>query len=125
MVRQMCHWPGCSRAAEGYYCEGHKAQAEARKKETRLFAGTRRAASAEWHGLYNTARWKRMRKEFLQAHPFCERCGQPATIADHITPHRGDAALFYSEANLQALCQACHSRKTLEENGFFQGGKQR
>ena len=31
---------------------------------------------------------------------------------DHIRPHAGDAALFFNRANLQALCLACHARKT-------------
>lgn len=31
-----------------------------------------------------------------------------ASVADHIQPHRGDMALFLSEANLQSLCKPCH-----------------
>lgn len=116
MIKHMCHWVGCSRAAEGYYCEVHKDKA---KKETRLFEGTRRGVSATWQHLYNTPHWKKMRKEFLAAHPLCAMCGKPANVADHITPHRGAEALFYNEANLQALCHSCHSRKTLAENNNF------
>ena len=40
-----------------------------------------------------------------------------ATDVDHVKPHKGDAELFWDEANWQALCHACHSRKTAAEDG--------
>lgn len=49
---------------------------------------------------------------------YCERSGRTtaATVADHIEPHRGDAALF--RGPLQSLCATCHSSiKQREENG--------
>ena len=120
MIRTMCHWPGCTRAARGYYCDEHKRLAAERKKETRLFEGTRRKKSAEWNALYHTKAWRKLRNAFLAEHPVCAIChNRRATTVDHITPHRGDEELFFSEANLQALCSRCHSRKTLEENNFF------
>ena len=33
-------------------------------------------------------------------------------LLDHIIPHRGDQKLFWDEGNWQALCKACHDRKT-------------
>nr|WP_241213812.1 HNH endonuclease [Sphingomonas koreensis] len=37
-------------------------------------------------------------------------------VADHRTPHRGVAALFWSEDNLWTLCSHCHaSLKQSEE----------
>ncbi|HOO52277.1 MAG TPA: HNH endonuclease signature motif containing protein, partial [Alphaproteobacteria bacterium] len=44
----------------------------------------------------------------------CERKGHviPATVVDHIIPHRGDETLFWDESNWQALCKKCHDRKT-------------
>ncbi|WP_423837057.1 HNH endonuclease [Sutterella wadsworthensis] len=42
-----------------------------------------------------------------------------ATDVDHIKPHRGDPILLFDEKNLQALCHACHSRKTASEDGGF------
>lgn len=124
MIRSMCHYPGCTKAAAGYYCDRHKAVAQKKKEKSKtLFKGTRRKASAEYNALYRTPRWRKLRYAFLKAHPLCAACGAPAAIADHITPHRGDAALFYDEANLQALCTSCHSAKTLRENGFFRRSK--
>ncbi len=123
MISRMCNYPGCTKAAQGYYCEEHQAQAEQRRqereKETRLFEGTKRKASAEYNSLYHTRRWRDMRLVFLAEHPCCAMCGAPASIVDHKQPHRGDEELFYSEANLQALCKSCHSAKTLAENAYF------
>ena len=120
MIAKMCHAPGCSKPAQGYYCAEHREEAERRRAERQtLFRGTARKASAEWNSLYRSKRWREPRFRFLAEHPLCASCGAPASIVDHIVPHRGDESLFWDEGNLQALCQACHSRKTLEENGYF------
>jgi hypothetical protein len=34
----------------------------------------------------------------------------PATVCDHVTPHRGDVAKFWS-GPFQSLCQPCHDRE--------------
>jgi 5-methylcytosine-specific restriction protein A len=39
----------------------------------------------------------------------------PATVVDHIVPHRGDPVLFWDEANWQGLCKLCHDAKTARE----------
>jgi 5-methylcytosine-specific restriction endonuclease McrA len=62
------------------------------------------------------SKWEQARAEFLAAHRHCVRCGQPATIVDHITPHRGDLKLFWRRSNWQPMCTHCHSsRKQREE----------
>ena len=65
---------------------------------------------------YN-ARWWRARIDFLQKHPLCAECQRegkltPATVVDHIIPHRGDQRLFWDEKNWQPLCKDCHDKKT-------------
>ena len=65
---------------------------------------------------YN-AEWRRARKAFLQLHPLCVECMKrgvltPATVVDHIMPHRGDQRLFWDESNWQSLCATCHNKKT-------------
>ena len=109
----LCTYPGCGRLVRGgNRCEQHKAAA---KRE--LF--TERGKSGEWHGLYQSAAWRNLRRQFLAENPQCVVCGAAARIADHVVPHRGDKRLFYDAENLQALCVSCHSRKTLRENNFF------
>ena len=58
-------------------------------------------------------RWKKARRIYLSTNPTCRYCQQlgkltEATVVDHITPHRGDAELFWDESNWQPLCQPCH-----------------
>ncbi|WP_343040029.1 HNH endonuclease signature motif containing protein [Methylocystis heyeri] len=44
------------------------------------------------------------------------KCPNPATVVDHITPHKGDIKLFWDRKNWQPLCEPCHnSRKQREE----------
>ena len=66
------------------------------------------------------ARWRRARAAYLARHPFCVPCEAagrlaPATVVDHVLPHRGDPALFWGEGNWQGLCKPCHDRKTARE----------
>ena len=62
-------------------------------------------------------RWRAARKLYLRKHPLCAECQRsgiltPATVVDHIIPHRGDERLFWDEANWQPLCKPCHDYKT-------------
>ena len=34
----------------------------------------------------------------------------PATVVDHIAPHKGDPALFYNYSNTQSLCVGHHNK---------------
>jgi 5-methylcytosine-specific restriction protein A len=77
--------------------------------------------------LYNSARWQRLRKKVLLAHPLCVECERqgritPATVADHIVPHKGNLELFWDEENLQTLCKQCHDRKTTKEGRWGKKG---
>lgn len=71
--------------------------------------------------MYANARWRNRRKEQLRIEPLCRYCrfvgkAVEATVADHITPHKGDPVLF--EGPLQSLCNPCHVKvKRLEEEG--------
>ncbi len=60
-------------------------------------------------GSYGTARWQRLRQQQLQCEPLCAYCLKdgkttPATIADHIIPHKGNEAAFWDN-ELQSLCK--------------------
>ena len=66
-------------------------------------------------------RWQQERGAYLRLHPLCvmHRDGGrtvPATVVDHITPHRGDPLLFWDRTNWQSLCKPCHDgRKQAQE----------
>jgi 5-methylcytosine-specific restriction protein A len=76
------------------------------------------------HARGYTYRWLRLSRDRLKRFPWCaehERQGQTvqATVTDHIRAHKGDARLFWNEANLQSLCKRCHDRKSAREDGGF------
>jgi 5-methylcytosine-specific restriction endonuclease McrA len=54
------------------------------------------------------SKWREARAGFLAKHPTCCRCGKPATVVHHTTPHRGDRALFWNRALWAPVCQPCH-----------------
>ena len=103
--KRPCRYPGCPNLCEsGTYCPEHSAESPDRLR-----------GSATERGY--DAKWRRARKRFLQRHPLCANCLSqgvltPATVVDHIVPHRGDHRLFWDEQNWQPLCKACHDRKT-------------
>ena len=75
---------------------------------------------AQTQHMYNNKRWRKMRARQLALFPLCKMCQQknkttPATVADHVIPHGGNVILFWSHANLQSLCHACHNVKTNTE----------
>lgn len=76
-----------------------------------------------------TSRWDQARAGFLASHPRCvmvnaegKRCGQPASVVDHIIPHRGDRYMFWLKSNWQPLCTHCHAsrKQSLEARGASQ-----
>lgn len=104
-----CRHPGCPNLVPvgEKYCAEHK---ELHPEEVR---------SAAARG-YNS-KWRRESKKFLKNHPLCQEClkkgiATPATVVDHIVPHRGDPKLFWDRSNWQALCKKCHDRKTATED---------
>jgi 5-methylcytosine-specific restriction protein A len=65
-------------------------------------------------------RWRRARAAFLAQHPLCAACRAlgrvvPATVVDHVVPHRGDQRLFWDESNWAPACKPCHDAKTARE----------
>lgn len=114
-----CAHPGCAALVRGSaYCDKHRAESRAVRRNLQ----GERGISAAWHYLYESRRWRTIRAAQLMAEPFCRECARVgervrATDVDHIKPHRGNKKLFYDTANLQSLCHACHSRKTMAERG--------
>ncbi|TCB18990.1 HNH endonuclease [Acinetobacter sp. ANC 5045] len=67
------------------------------------------------------ARWSKAREQFLAEHPLCVECRKknyinPATVVDHIIPHKGDKVLFWDKTNWQSLCETHHNIKTATED---------
>ena len=76
---------------------------------------------------YGLASWKRRRAAHLSREPLCRLCTAlglvtPATVADHIVPHRGNDEAFFN-GELQSLCAACHNahKQRAEKSGRVVG----
>lgn len=55
--------------------------------------------------------WRQIRAVYLKRNPRCVECGERATDVDHIKPLSKGGT--HDDDNLQALCHACHSYKTV------------
>ena len=86
-----------------------------------------RDTEQHWRRWYKTSRWQRLRMAVLARDMFtCRMCGivcagKGEAVADHITPHRGDEALFWDGSLIQCLCKSCHDgvkAKQERQQGF-------
>ena len=103
--KRPCRHPGCPNLSDGVYCEQHR-------KEWGHDALRGGSAIRGYD-----ASWRKARALFLRQNPLCSECRRngtltPATVVDHIVPHRGDKELFWDQQNWQPLCKDCHDRKT-------------
>ena len=98
MTPHGCRYPGCGTLIRGTpgYCSEHRKVVRQRQDENRP------SASERGYG----PDWRRRRALFLQEHPDCSSCGDPAPVVDHVIPlSKGGAD---DESNWQALCKMCH-----------------
>lgn len=92
------------------YCEQHQNKIKQKDRER---------GTAHQRGY--DAKWSKARDAFLEANPLCVECRKvgyinPATVVDHIIPHKGDKDLFWDETNWQPLCETHHNIKTATED---------
>lgn len=102
-----CAHRGCPNLTRDVWCPQHKPK-------------HKRRVSADYHAWYTTDEWQQLRAEHLLIEPFCRECARagertPATVVDHIRPHRGDRRLFLDRSNYQSLCKRHHDQKTALE----------
>lgn len=78
--------------------------------------------------IYGTQRWREYSLGYRRAHPLCVECERlgvvkPSKLVDHKQPVKNaHDPLFWEPTNHQALCLACHNRKTIRDT---QAGKNR
>ena len=110
-AKRPCLSSGCKDFASNKgYCDKHQSRVKQRDRDR---------GTAHQRGY--DAEWKKHRDQFLLEHPLCVECRRkgyvmPATVVDHITPHKGDKVLFWDKNNWQSLCKSCHDRKTATED---------
>ena len=99
-VSHPCSFPGCPKLVSrgSSRCELHR-------NRDRIYPDHQK--------LYNTRKWKRLRRLHLRAHPWCKICNTDENLeVDHIEDHKGNPDLFFDAFNLQTLCKVHHSQKT-------------
>lgn len=111
-ISSPCSQPGCPAiAVQGGRCAAHQ------RAQARRYDDQRGTPSERGYGYA----WRQQRATFLQHYPYCMGCGALATDVDHIIPKaRGGSD---EVSNLQALCHACHARKTARHDGGWGNDK--
>jgi 5-methylcytosine-specific restriction enzyme A len=74
---------------------------------------TKATTDRPWQQWYGLQRWRNRAAMQMKIEPLCVMClkrgvVEPATVADHIEPHRGDPNKFWF-GKLQSLCYTDHS----------------
>lgn len=120
--KSLCVVTGCPNMVPHGRCEDHRL--EARRESDRK----RPSASARGY----TYKWAQHARDYLRRHRECMsvECVQlpwwsrpAATDVDHLDGHGPNGPRGYDDTNLQALCHACHSKKTATQDGGFGRGK--
>ncbi len=120
--KKVCAAVGCNVLTRSTHCEECAPAAklkreEAKRKRQRKIDKQRGSATARGYD----SKWQRESKAYLNKNPFCVEhlkrgLHVPATVVDHIIPHKGDKKLFWDRKNWQGLCVSCHNRKTRTED---------
>lgn len=108
---RLCKHVGCDAITTNRLCDVHQATEHRDKAQGRDV----------YHRWYSMARWRQVRLIMLANNPLCNLCvdPNPATIVDHIVPHKGNYDLFWDQSNYQSLCKMCHDKKTYSESKSF------
>jgi len=121
MRAKICRDAGCGALIPDSetYCQKHRRE----KPDRKPFENAIRY-NAE---LYNTARWRNLRKRVLDAMPYCVKCGIPRSETrlevHHVERPMGNEELFFDEGNLAPVCGRCHGTLTAREAA--RGGRDR
>lgn len=110
--------PCCAKGCKAYaVADGYCAAHEKPKRDHRRYDNERGTS----HERGYDSQWRKARAGYLRSHPLCVTCDRgglitPATVVDHVVPHKGDKVLFWDKNNWQSLCKTCHDRKTATED---------
>ena len=110
-----CTYPRCAALVQGSSrCAAHRG---VEKREADQQRGT---SAQRGYG----SRWQKARLGWLKRHPLCVECESqgrvtPATVVDHIDPHKGDMRKFWDRNNWRSLCALHHNRATVLHDGGF------
>lgn len=105
-----CSRSGCPNLTSGRYCQ-------ADQHLTKQWDQQRGSAAQRGYG----SKWQKASKAYLAKHPWCAECLRagrhtPATLVDHVTPHRGDMKVFWDSSRWQSMCDYDHNVKRQRES---------
>lgn len=119
-MKRPCNYPGCAALLDrGGYCERHKASQPKRHTLYNKNVRAKDPALALAHKIRKSAKWAKVRLQFLADHPICAdphgmhaRDGTQRTAAQvhHIAGLIDRPDLWNNRDNLLAVCTACHAR---------------
>ena len=114
-VKRLCCCPGCpaERLPNSNYCERHQSYEEERREKIKKHL-------EEWHkkferidgSFFNTTRWRKERKRFLELNPYCS-CGELATEIHHdwaTKDYLQNEDMFFDQSHWVSMCHSCHAK---------------
>lgn len=110
-----CAEPSCRTLVKGGRCQAHRQQQEQRRGTAKERGYTRRwdARAAAFRRRYPLCGQRPDGQVPVMSACYLEQRITPATVVDHVVPHKGNHTLFWDEhGNWQSLCTECHGRKT-------------
>ncbi len=109
-AKKPCAYPGCRELTATRFCPAHHKQDASEYNRYR-----RDPAHSQRYG----QAWRIIRKNYISAHPLCERCQQAGRVvpAEHVH-HKRELSMggTNDESNLMSLCKSCHSSIHLTKN---------
>lgn len=119
MKLRPCTYPTCPNLVPRGRCSIH-ANKSAPTAPTILSPSARIALHHRNKPFYNSTAWKKARLTHLSLYPVCMECNiQLANQVDHIQSIEERPDLALDPENLRSICQSCHSRKTVKQDGGF------
>jgi 5-methylcytosine-specific restriction protein A len=105
MPRRICLEPGCGSFAEDYL--NRRCLVHSKERDGVIHNKDRKR-------VYNSNRWRYLRRKQLSLNPLCQVCGELATEVHHVIPLAANGKA-YDLDNLKSICTSCHSKATRQE----------
>jgi len=124
MIKKLCCHPCCHnfRVEGSKYCEKHKEKDEARdnaRKEEYFKTHPVNRSGSIYQDYYQSYRWHKESKAFIDSHPYCEICGRSREEVRLQVHHQWPAgycynneADFFDKSHWVVCCSSCHARVT-------------
>lgn len=123
MIRKLCCAPCCTRYREegSRWCSIHRSKYEEQERIrheeylSNRFNYQNKTITPERQKFYQSAKYKRLRSQFLRENPICVLCGvNEATEIHHIGEDYWNEEQFFDTDMWRGLCHSCHTKVSNE-----------